>query len=232
MTPTNDQQAQMPSGGHPERLTLHGHVLRYEFHERLTHWVAAGSYIYCLATGLAFWSPWLFWIAIALGGGQISRTLHPWSGLIFFGSVLYMYSMWAKQMRFEPVDKQWWASLRYYITNQDDKMPPAGRYNAGQKMLFWSFFWAGLVLLLTGLVLWFPERLPWSMRWLRYISVFLHPVAALVTIANFMIHIYMGVFAERGAFGSVIRGDVSLAFAKRYHPGWYREIMGSSEPRK
>jgi len=232
MTPTNDQQARMPGGAHPERLTLHRHVLRYEFHERLNHWVAAGSYIYCLATGLAFWSPWLFWIAVVLGGGQISRVLHPWAGLIFFGSVLYMYSMWAKQMRFEPVDKQWWASLRYYITNQDDKMPPAGRYNAGQKMLFWSFFWAGLVLLLTGLVLWFPERLPWSMRWLRYISVFLHPVAALVTIANFMIHIYMGVFAERGAFGSVIRGDVSLAFAKRYHPGWYREIVGSSEPRK
>jgi len=36
----------------------------------------------------------------------------------------------------------------------------------------------------------------------------------------------------RGAFGSVIRGDVSLAFAKRYHPGWYREIVGSTEPTK
>ena len=48
-----------------------------------------------------------------------------------------------------------------------------------------------------------------------------------------MIHIYMGVFAERGAFGSVIRGDVSIAFAKRYHPGWYKEIVsGSSTPRK
>jgi len=232
MTPTNDQQARMPDGDHTERLTLHRHVLRYEFHERLTHWIAAGSYIYLLATGLAFWSPWLMWIAVVLGGGQISRELHPWAGVIFFGSVLYMYAMWSKQMRFEPVDKEWWNSLHYYITNQDDKMPPAGRYNAGQKMLFWSFFWAGLVLFLTGLVLWFPERLPWSMRWLRYISVFLHPVAALVTIANFMIHIYMGVFAERGAFGSVIRGDVSLAFARRYHPGWYREIVGSSEPRK
>src|SRR5215469_7544786 len=140
---------------HPERLAPHHHVLRYTFAERLNHWIAAGSYLYLLATGLAFWSPWLFWIAVVLGGGQISRILHPWAGLIFFASVLYMYAMWSKQMRFEPEDKQWWASLRYYITNQDDKMPPAGRYNAGQKMLFWSFFWSGLVLLLTGLVLWF-----------------------------------------------------------------------------
>lgn len=227
MSPSSDRQAGTPA--HPEQLALHAHILRYAFHERLTHWIAAGSYVYCLATGLAFWSPWLFWLAIALGGGQISRMLHPWGGLIFVGSVVYMHHMWSRQMRFEPVDKAWWNSLHYYITNQDEKMPPAGRYNAGQKLLFWSFFWSGLVLLLTGLVLWFTDYLPWSLRWLRYLSVLLHPIAALVTIANFMIHIYMGVFAERGAFGSVIRGDVSVAFAKRYHPGWYEEIVGSSE---
>lgn len=217
---------------HPELLTLHHHVLRYNLKERLTHWVAAGSYIYLLATGLAFWSPWLFWLAVILGGGQVSRMLHPWAGLIFTGSVWYMFFMWSQQMQFQPVDREWWKSLHYYIRNEDDKMPPAGRYNAGQKMLFWTFFWAGLVLLLTGLVLWFTEYLPWSLRWLRYVAVLLHPIAALVTIANFMIHIYMGVFAERGAFGSVIRGDVSMAFAKRYHPGWYEEIVGSSDPQK
>jgi len=217
---------------HQEQIIPHGHVLRYTFLERMVHWAAAGSYIYLLATGLAFWSPWMFWVAIVLGGGQISRMLHPWAGLIFMGSVFYMYKMWSKQMRFEAVDRAWWKSLHYYITNQDGKMPPAGRYNAGQKMLFWSFFYAGIVLLLSGLVLWFTDSLPWSLRWLRYVAVILHPVAALVTIGNFMIHIYMGVFAERGAFGSVIRGDVSMAFAKRYHPGWYDEIVGSSAPRK
>jgi formate dehydrogenase subunit gamma len=230
MTPGSDPKAGKPT--HPERLALHGHVLRYNLHERLTHWAAAASYIYLLATGLAFWSPWLFWMAVVLGGGQVSRMLHPWAGLIFAASVFYMYAMWSKQMRFTPVDREWWKSLEYYITNQDDKMPPAGRYNAGQKMLFWTFFWGAIVLLLTGLVLWFTDSIPWSLRWLRYIAVILHPIAALLTIANFMIHIYMGVFAERGAFGSVVRGDVSMAFAKRYHPGWYEEIVGSSEPPK
>lgn len=217
---------------HPEQMALHHHVLRYNLKERLVHWVAAGSYLYLLATGLAFWSPWMFWVAVVLGGGQVSRMLHPWAGLLFVASVIYMYAMWSRQMRFQAVDREWWKSLRYYITNQDEKMPPAGRYNAGQKMLFWSFFWAGLVLLLTGVVLWFSDSLPWSLRWLRYVAIILHPIAALVTIGNFMIHIYMGVFAERGAFGSVIRGDVSMAFAKRYHPGWYEEIVGSSDPQK
>jgi formate dehydrogenase subunit gamma len=204
----------------------YGRILRYPFAERANHWIAALSYIYCLLTGLAFWSPWLFWIAVVLGGAQISRTLHPWIGLFFVYAVMRMYGYWAPQMHHTDVDRQWWGSLGHYIQNEDDKMPPAGRYNAGQKGLFWSFFYAALVLLLTGVVLWFPERIPWSWRWLRYISVFLHPVAALFSIANFMIHIYMSVFAERGAFGSVIRGDVTLDFAKRYHPGWYEEITG------
>jgi formate dehydrogenase subunit gamma len=112
-------------------------------------------------------------------------------------------------------------------------MPPAGRYNAGQKFLFWGFFWAAVALLVTGVILWFPEYIPWNLRFLRYFAILVHPAAALFTIGLFMIHLYMGVFAERGAFGSVIRGDVSIAFAKRYHPGWYKEIVGgSSAPRK
>jgi formate dehydrogenase subunit gamma len=210
-----------------------GRILRYSLQERLNHWVAAISYVYLLLTGLAFWSPWMFWIAVVLGGAPVSRMLHPWAGLAFFGSVLYMYKMWAAQMRNTEADRAWWKAVRYYSTNQDDKMPPAGRYNAGQKFLFWGFFWSALFLLLSGVVLWFPEYISWNLRFLRYLAILIHPAAALLTIGLFMIHLYMGLFAERGAFGSVIRGDVSETFAKRYHPGWYKEIVGgASSPRK
>ena len=51
-----------------------GRILRYNFIERATHWVSAFSYIYLLLTGLAFWSPWLYWLAILCGGPQISRS--------------------------------------------------------------------------------------------------------------------------------------------------------------
>ena len=215
-----------------DQVLPYGRILRYQFHERLNHWIAAFSYIYCLLTGLAFWSPWLYWLAIALGGPEISRILHPWSGLIFSGAVLYMYVLWANQMRMTDTDKAWWRSVHYYVRNEDDKMPPAGRYNAGQKLLFWGFLVCGLLLLLSGLVLWFPEYIPWSLRFLRYTAVLVHVSSALLTIGLFMIHVYMSVFAERGAFGSVIRGDVSLDFAKRYHPAWYEEIVGSAPRRK
>lgn len=218
---------------HQEQPIPHGHVLRYTFRERLIHWVAGFSYVYLFLTGLAFWSPWLFWLAVLLGGGQVSRMIHPWIGLIFTVALLDMYRMWAPQMRMTEVDRMWWNGLPHYIRNEDDKMPPAGRYNAGQKFLFWGFFYCGLALFLSGIILWFPEYVPWSLRWLRYLAVMIHPAAALMAIGLFLIHVYMGVFAERGAFGSVIRGDVSLAFAKRYHPGWYKEIVGeSAAPRK
>jgi formate dehydrogenase subunit gamma len=214
------------------QILQYGRILRYTFRERATHWIAAISYIYLLLSGLAFWTPSLFWLANVLGGGQLARMIHPWVGLIFTGAVIYMYVLWANQMHMTETDKAWWQSLRYYVRNEDDKLPPAGRYNAGQKLLFWGFFVCGLLLLLSGVVLWFPELIPWNLRYLRYVAVLVHASSALITIGLFMIHVYMGVFAERGAFSSVIRGDVSVEFAKRYHPGWYDEIVRSSAPRR
>jgi formate dehydrogenase subunit gamma len=90
----------------------------------------------------------------------------------------------------------------------------------------------GILLFLSGLVLWFPEYIPWSLRWLRYIAVVIHASSALLTIGLFLIHVYMGVFAERGAIDSVIYGDVTEDFAKRFHPGWYKEVFGSAARRK
>src|SRR5258707_9491820 len=97
-----------------------GRILRYNFSERITHWVAAISYIYLMLTGLAFWSPWLFWLAVVFGGGTVSRELHPWVGLIFVVGTLMMYDMWAGQMRETELDRQFWRALPHYIRNEDD----------------------------------------------------------------------------------------------------------------
>jgi formate dehydrogenase subunit gamma len=216
-----------------EQTVPAGHVLRYNFKERLTHWVAAGSYLYLLLTGLAFWSPWCFWIAAMLGGGQVSRMLHPWMGLIFAVCVLIMYAMWASHMHVEENDKIWFKSVGYYVQNEDEKMPPAGRYNAGQKSLFWGFVVCMVLLLLSGLVLWEPQYFPWRSVTAMRIAILIHASSALLTIGLFLLHIYMGVFAERGALDSMVHGDVPLNFVKRYHPGWYKEITGQpASPKK
>ena len=59
-----------------------GTILRYTFAERVNHWIGALSYIYLLITGLAFWSPYLFWLAVIVGGGPAARFWHPWFGLV------------------------------------------------------------------------------------------------------------------------------------------------------
>jgi formate dehydrogenase subunit gamma len=209
-----------------------GRVLRYTFHERFIHWIAGLSYVYLLLTGLAFWSPWLFWIAVIFGGGTIARELHPWIGLIFLVAVVLMYRMWGAQMHETAVDKQWWGAIRHYIQNEDEEVPTAGRFNAGQKLLFWGFFWCGILLFLSGLILWFPHWIPWNLRFLRLLAVIVHPAAALITIGLFIIHVYMGTAVERGAFGSVIRGDISAKWAQRYHGTWYEEITRGNARRK
>lgn len=213
---------------HSDQLVPHGHVLRYKFHERLTHWIAAFSYIYLLLTGLAFWSPWLFWMAVILGGGTISRELHPWAGLLFFIAVLIMWRMWAFEMNVTENDKRWFSLVKHYISNEDEKTPPQDRFNAGQKSLFWGFVICGILLLLSGLVLWFPNYIPWDLRWLRELAVIVHPATALITIALFMIHLYMGLAIEEGALHSMVGGDVSQSWAKEFHRLWYDRVVRST----
>src|SRR5207245_10914600 len=108
----------------------------------------------------------------------------------------------------------------------------AGRFNDGRQYLFWSLVGGGVVLLLTGLVLWFTEYIPWSLMAVRYISVLVHPIAFLVTLAGFIIHFCMGTAVVRGGFTSIIRGEVTEAWAKAHHPLWFMRITGNAPTKK
>jgi formate dehydrogenase subunit gamma len=226
------------------RIVRGNRVLRYNFHERVIHWCAGLSYVYLMLTGLAFWSPWMFWIAVVLGGGLASRMLHPFVGLIFTASVIDMYVMWKKDMKVTDLDRQWTKSIGAYVRNEEEeqlpelgerawqKWAPVDRFNLGQKYLFWVMFWGGIALLLSGMVLWFTEYIPWSLRFLRYISIMVHPIAFLVTLGGFIIHVYMGTAVVRGGFTSVIRGEVSKTWARHHHRLWLERITGQDAARK
>jgi formate dehydrogenase subunit gamma len=201
-----------------------GKILRYTLSERVHHWLAAFSYAYCLITGLAFWSPYLFWLAVLVGGGPAARFWHPWLGLAFAASVGWMYKMWHGDMATTEADRRWKKAMRAYVENDDQKLPPEGRFNYGQKLFFWLMFYGVILLLISGLGLWFVESIPWSLRWLRYLAVTVHVAAALATIGGFIIHIYMGTAMVRGGFTSIIRGEVSVAWAKTHHRLWYEQV--------
>jgi formate dehydrogenase subunit gamma len=209
-----------------------GGILRYTLGERVNHWIAGLSYTYLLLTGLAFWSPYLFWLSAIVGGGPTARFWHPWAGLLFAASVFWMYRMWRSDMQMSEADRAWSQMLRHYVRNEDENLPAIGRFNAGQKQFFWLMFWGGLALLLSGLVLWFTELIPWSLRFLRYLAVLVHVIAALATIGGFIIHVYMGTAVVRGGFTAIVRGEVSPSWAKTHHRLWYEQVTGQSAMKK
>jgi formate dehydrogenase subunit gamma len=210
----------------PTAERSHGRILRYTLTERVHHWLGAFFYVYCLVTGLAFWSPYMFWLAVLVGGGPTARFWHPWFGLAFTASMFWMYKMWDRDMRITDADRRWSQAMEHYIKNEDDQLPPEGRFNYGQKLFFWLMLYGIILLLISGLGLWFVEGIPWSLRWLRYLAVALHVAAALATIGGFIVHVYMGTAMVRGGFTSIIRGEVSTTWAKTHHRLWYEQVTG------
>ncbi len=209
-----------------------GRIVRYTFAERVNHWIAGLSYLYVLITGLAFWSPYLYWLAVLVGGGPTARFWHPWVGLLFAASVIWMFEIWRDDMRITDTDRQWGKQVKEYVENRDENLPPVGRFNYGQKQFFWVMFWGAILLVLSGLVLWLTDWLPWSLRFLRYLAVFVHVGAALLTIGAFIIHVYMGLAIVRGGLHAIVHGDVSTSWAKLHHRLWYNRVTGESQMRK
>jgi len=189
-------------------------IQRYSLKERICHWTNGLVYCYCLATGLSLYTPHLFWIAFALGGGGTSRFWHPIIGVVFAIALLWMWSMWSADLRIEDRDREWLTKAGSYAENRDSEVPPQGRFNAGQKIFFLAMLCGMVGLLLSGVVLWFPEYVPAGARWLRGIAILVHEAAA------FIVHVYMSVFVVPGSMTAMVFGHVSRAWARAHHRLW------------
>jgi formate dehydrogenase subunit gamma len=106
------------------------------------------------------------------------------------------------------------------MRNEDALVPPAGRFNFGQKQFFWLMVICGAALLISGLALWFTTSIPRELQALRYLAVLIHAVAALATIGGIIIHIYMGVAVVPAGLHAIVHGDVSERWARHHHELW------------
>lgn len=210
--------------------TPHDEVVRYDFPERATHWVNALSYSYLLLTGLALFTPYLYWLAYVFGGGGTIRFWHPWVGLVYVATILWMHSRWKAEMAPIPSDAEWRKNIRNYIENHDELVPAQGKFNAGQKQFWWVMFCCTVILLVTGIIMWFPE---WfsngsgrSFHWVLPLVVFIHSATALVTIAAFIIHVYMSIWMTPGSMKAMMEGHVSTRWARAHHRLWYDKVVG------
>ena len=110
-----------------------GILHRFTFFERVLHWVVGVGFVILLATGLAFAYPSLFWITTLVGGGPAARVLHPWVGAVFSAGMFVMVAIWIRDMFLSETDWRWLGAVRYHASRQRDKVPPAGKYNAGHE---------------------------------------------------------------------------------------------------
>ena len=201
-------------------------VQRYNFAERAYHWINAIAYTYLMLTGLAIFTPLAYWLAYVLGGPATIRYWHPWIGLIYLATIFWMHRMWKRDMQKIPEDEKWSKNMRAYAENRDEMMPPQGRFNAGQKLFWVVMLYCTIILLITGIIMWIPEKMPRELHWVLPITVFIHSATALITIAAFIIHVYMSIWVTPGSMKAMVEGHVSTTWARTHHRLWYEKITG------
>jgi formate dehydrogenase subunit gamma len=202
-------------------LVVGEELVRFRYYTRAVHWLVALTFFLCLFTGLPIWTPIFGWLGALFGGLQVCRWLHPWTGVAFAFFALLQFFHWAGEMRMSAADKRFAANLRSYLRWEyhDDEV---GKYNGGQKLLFWLSSLAMLGLLLTGIVLWWPELFSGPVREASWI---LHDVTFILFVLLIIGHIYLAI-AEPGTFSGMVKGTVTKAWARLHHPAWYREVTG------
>lgn len=200
-----------------------GGILRYTAGGRTNHWLTAISFVLAALSGLALYHPATSWMAALFGGGPWTRILHPFIGtFMFIVFALLAARMWGHN-RIEPRDRQWLRQMGDVVNNREEKLPEAGRYNGGQKLLFFALVICMLGLLATGLAMWRPWLAAmFPINAIRLASL-LHAFFATVLIVLIILHAYAA-FWIKGSTDAMLRGRVTRAWAWKHHRAWVREV--------
>lgn len=206
-----------------------GPIVRHSHAERLTHWAVALAYVLLFLSGLSMFHPFFFWTSSLFGSAAFMRLLHPFLG-VSFAILFYVYALrlW-NDNRWLPGDRAWLANMFRYMNRTGEDVPVRGKYNAGEKAMYWSMMVVILVLLASGLLMWQPYIAPSVAPTLRRSANVIHAAMAFVMFVGIGVHIYAG-FWTKGAIRSMTRGTVSQAWARFHHPGWYEEVVRKEAP--
>lgn len=191
-------------------------VRRYNLWERLVHLVATVSFLVLAGTG--------FWPVIVCGAKMTGYIMmaHVTFGGIFAASLAVAAVIWAEDHRFAAGDGKW-IRRGGYCTGRDDL--PAGRFDAGQKILFWMTAAIGVVVIVTP-VLCMLKLFGTDGQEMLYE---IHRYCSLLLTIVVLKHAYLTTLAAGSAFRSMIWGKVSPDWAKRYHPDWVHGIKDKEE---
>jgi len=199
-------------------------VERWKLWERVMHWFTATLFVILAITGLSM----LFGraVLIPLLGPQgfaswasLSMSLHNYLGPVFSIGVLCIIVFWMKNNLPSKEDWEWFRQGGGIIGK---KHPSAGKANAGEKVWFWIVCVFGLAVIISGFILDFPNY--GQSRETMQTANLVHGIAALVWIAVFFGHAYIGTLGTEGALEGMTRGRVDKNWAIQHHDLWYEEV--------
>ncbi|MBR9649512.1 formate dehydrogenase subunit gamma [Thalassovita aquimarina] len=232
-------------------------ILRFSTIERFAHWLLAGSFILLAITGLSL----LFgrFALIPLLGRE------AYSPIAIAGKWVHNNVSWAFMLGLVMVILFW---VAHNIPNRHDLKwiavagglfskgvhPPARKFNAGQKLIFWAVVVLGVSISASGLSLLFPFELPMFAATFDKVNALglpglvgmaplptelmphqemqlaqiWHAIVAFVFIAVILGHIYIGSVGMEGAFDAMGSGQVDEQWAKEHHGLWYEEVTGKT----
>ncbi|WP_029003742.1 formate dehydrogenase subunit gamma [Azorhizobium doebereinerae] len=210
-------------GVHPGKPVT---VDRYTVGARINHWITAISLVLLAISGLALFTPSLYFLTALFGGGQWTRAIHPWIGVVLFVSFSILFIRFWRANLWKGEDNIWLTRVRDVLLGHEERLPELGKYNAGQKFVFWGMSLLILVLIATGLVAWDQYFFRFTSIETKRIAIIVHSLAAVGIICVWIIHVYAAIWVK-GTMGAMTKGRVTGGWAWRHHRKWLRELVAS-----
>lgn len=228
--------------------------------ELIGHWLTAGSFIVLGLTGLnTMYGRYLFGKSVESPGefsglhqffaftAYYGKLAHNYVAFAFMAGLVMIFVLWVKDNIPRGIDLKWLAVGGGLFSK--NVHPPAKKFNAGQKFIFWTVILGGTTLSLSGLSLMFPFtfglfaptfsvlnvlglNLPTDISILQEMQLaqIWHAVVAVVMISIIIAHIYIGSVGMEGAWDAMGSGMVDENWAREHHGLWVAETKGEAPP--
>ena len=193
---------------------------RFNLFERANHWMVASSFIVLMLSGLNL----TFGRSIILPvlGAEAFTALSAWGKVAhnflsfpFVLGLVFMFLLWARDNIPNALDIAWLKAGGGFLKGGH---PLAGRFNAGQKGVFWLTVLGGGVVAFTGYLLVFPFFFTDLAG--QQLAHMVHGVLAMLMIAAILAHIYIGSVGMEGASDAMTTGQVDYNWAREHHSLW------------
>ncbi len=205
-------------------------ITRFNGLERFMHWLTAGTFIILAISGinitfgknllLPLIGPEAF-----TGFSQWGKYAHNYLSFPFTLGLLFIFFMLIKDNIPGRIDVEW---LKQGGGLVGSKHPPARRFNAGQKIVFWIVVLGGGAVAISGYLLMFPFY-GTGISGMQTAQV-IHGIVGVLMIAAMLAHIYIGTLGMEGAFEAMSTGEVDLNWAEEHHRLWVEEEMKGKAP--